>query len=95
MNQVIYEDFCSKMDNVFVEGGSILAYLYFGEESYISLNCHLIRFEYTNRIYLETEENNTLFINLNENSTIEYDEVEDEYILTSDGVTACISIFGK
>ena len=95
MNQEIFEQFCSIMDRAFVEGGSILAYLYFGEESYVSFNCHLIRFEYADRIYLETEENNTLLINLNENSAIAYDEIEDEYILTSDGVTACISVYNK
>ena len=92
MNQEIFKEFCNKMDKAFIEGGSILAYLYFGN-SFVSLDCHPIRFESEDRIYLETEENNTLAIELNERSIIEYDEVENEYILTTDGFTACISFF--
>ena len=93
MNQVIYEDFCNKMDKAFVEGCSILMYLYCGN-SYVSLDCHLEKFnEHTDSIYLETEEGNNIEIELNEQSEIEYDKVEDEYILKSGAVTVCISIF--
>ena len=92
MNQEVFEEFCNKLDTAFVEGGSILAYLYFGN-SYVSLNCHPIRVEFGNKIYLDTEENNTMVIDLNEKSTIEYDDIEDEYIIITDGFTACISIF--
>lgn len=94
MNQVIYEEFCNKMDKAFVEGGSILMYLYYGN-SYVSLDCHLDKFNVSNNnIYLETEEGNNVEIELNEHSQIEYDKVEDEYILTTDRLTVCVSIFG-
>lgn len=94
MNQVIYEDFCNKMDKTFVEGGSILMYLYFGN-SYVSLDCHLEKFnEHTDSLYLETEEGNNIEIELNEQSEVEYDAVEDEYILTTDKLTVCVSFFG-
>jgi len=94
MNQVIWEEFCNKMDKAFIEGNSILMYLYFGN-SFVSLDCHMEKFnERTDNIYLETEEGNNVEIQLNNQSTIEYDAVEDEYILTTDGLTICVSFFG-